>query len=146
MSDDDPQATSLQGLSKTVPSRRVRELLAIGAVFLLLYALCAYFDVFESFVAMSAAHEDWELDDIAIATFGGLIAVLVFYVRQSRWLQREIARSSDLQTSLSNREAALRDRIVEQERVRVELETQYAEQTKLTDALAEARDASELAS
>ena len=67
-----------------------RDSVTIFTVAILVFALAVVFDAFETFVEWSRMHEEWEIDEIAVALMISAFALGVFSLRRWRELVHEI--------------------------------------------------------
>lgn len=84
-----------------------RDSVTIFTVAILVFALAVVFDAFETFVEWSRMHEEWEIDEIAVALMISAFALGVFSLRRWRELVHEITERKRAEEYLRQRTAQL---------------------------------------
>lgn len=109
------QMASAEAVARPGARRRWRSLIeasALGGIFIFVYAALTHIDGFERFYEFSRAHDNWELDEIAVAFVPALIVVCVFAWRravEARQAHHDVAATLDQLKALYDQQAVLRE-------------------------------------
>ncbi len=84
-----------------------RDSVTIFTVAILVFALAVVFDAFETVAEWSRMHEEWEIDEIAIALMISAFALGVFFLRRWRELVHEITERKQAEEEIRQQTAQL---------------------------------------
>lgn len=90
-----------------------KDLVLILIIAILTYLVAVYLDIFEQFVTWSRLHEDWQLDELFIVLMSLVVAFIIFSLRRSTELQREIIHRQQVEELLQQTLNELQQKIEE---------------------------------
>jgi hypothetical protein len=90
-----------------------KDLVLILIIAILTYLVAIYLDLFEQFVTWSRRYEDWQLDELFIVLMSLVVAFIIFSLRRSTELQREIIHRQQVEELLQQTLNELQQKIEE---------------------------------